>query len=596
MTSPVSTRSMESTTLLEAAPARALVITRAWALVTLLCCLFGFWLRWVNAHSDLGSPSVDENDIVQQAVAFMGGEWRYYLPEYGPLPMYALAALYRLVALLRGLSPLDYAGRVFFDGQEQYLLGRLFCAACYVPLALCSYRYLAPRYGRSAACVSAVLLSLPMLDQLTKSTVRIDVQQGAFQLGAMLLLALALETNRWRHWLGAGLCAGLSMACKPLPGLLVAPCFLAASWFAADDAVVSARSWWSGPKALLLRSGRTLGRPALWAAGVVALAAALLANPTALDVKEFVQAQTNATSYYSGPNAPGAHLTAFEALRSLRQPWLISAALCTVLVVFVRDRRVKLLTLFPLVYSSAFWGRPVRTYYMVAPAMTMCVVIGICVGLLLERPRFGGGELPSEVEAEALAAPPQAPARWSGFLLGAGLCLAFLASVTWVPVRDLYLEKQLVSNVTLAREWIHAQIPGGTKLFHYGTFAGGPRLVASSWKQEAAWADFFDYGREKYEFYRQAFRKAYVEYRLQGAPYYDIDSFRATAEPAKNVKPWLSRGLARRAAKSGQEYIILGGYRAEDYRELGFSWIDEVEAVQQFGKVVIFRVPQLPPP
>ncbi|MEY2934580.1 MAG: hypothetical protein RL033_5329 [Pseudomonadota bacterium] len=580
MTSPVSTRATPSA-------------TRAWALVTLLCCVFGFWLRWVNAHSDLGSPSVDENDIVQQGVAFMGGEWRYYLPEYGPLPMYALAALYRLVALLRGLSPLDYAGRVFFDGQEMYLLGRLFCAACYLPLALCSYRYLAPRYGRSAACVSAVLLSLPVLDQLTKSTVRIDVQQGAFQLGAMLLLALALETNRWRHWLGAGLCAGLSMACKPLPGLLVAPCFLAASWFAADSASAgadaSARSWRSQPKALLLRCGRTLGRPALWAAGAVAIAAALLANPTALDVKEFVQAQTNATSYYSGPNAPGAHLTAFEALRSLRPPLLISAALCVVLVVFVRDRRVKLLTLFPLVYSSAFWGRPVRTYYMVAPAMTMCVVIGICVGLLLDRRRFGGGERPAEVEG-ALAAPREAGTRWSGFLLGAGLVLAFLASVTWVPVRDLYLEKQLVSNVTLAREWIHAQIPAGTKLFHYGTFAGAPRLVAANWKQESAWADFFDYGREKYEFYRQAFRKSYVEYRLQGEPYYDIDSFRATAEPAKNVKPWLSRGLARRAAKSGQEYIILGGYRAEDYRELGFSWIDEVEAVQQFGKIVIFRV------
>src|SRR6185436_12334052 len=55
----------------------------AWAVGTLLCCAVGFYLRWLNAHADLASPWVDENDVVQQAVAFMGGEWRYYLLEYG---------------------------------------------------------------------------------------------------------------------------------------------------------------------------------------------------------------------------------------------------------------------------------------------------------------------------------------------------------------------------------------------------------------------------------------------------------------------------------------------------------------------------------
>jgi glycosyltransferase involved in cell wall biosynthesis len=566
------------------APARPELATRIWAPLTLLCCALGFWLRWVNAHSDLGSPSVDENDVIQQAVAFMGGEWRYYLPEYGALPMYLLAALYRLVAWLRGLSVLDYAGRVFFDAQEQYLLGRLFCAACYVPLAVCSYRYLAPRFGRAAATISACLLSLPLLDQLTKSTVRIDVPQGSFQLGAMLLLALAVETGRWRHWLGAGLCAGLGMACKPLPGLLVAPCFVAASWYAADVPAGGA----AGPgKALLVRSVRSLARPALWAAGALALAVAVLANPSAADVKEFIRGQSNATSYYSGPNAPGAHLTAFEALRGLRLPLLISAALSTVAMVFLPDRRAKLIALFPLVYASAFWGRPVRAYYMVAPAMALCVVIGICLGLLIERRRPSGAP---HVQRAVVPVRGNLPARWS-VVLAPGLALGFLALVTWVPVHDLYLEKQLISNVTLAREWIHANVPAGTKVFQYGTFAAGPRLVAASAKQAAEWGDFFDYGREKYDFYERAFRHAYKQYRALGRPYYDIESYRAAAEPANRVKPWLARSLARRAARAGQEYIILAGYRGDDYRQLGYTWIDEVESLQQFGKTVIFRVP-----
>lgn len=585
----------DSSASLVAAPARAPVRDRVWVLSTLLLCTFGFWLRWLYAHADLGSPSVDENDVIQQAVAFMGGEWRYYLPEYGPLPMYLLAALYHLVALLRGLSPLDYAARVFYDGQEQYLLGRLFCVACYVPLAICSYRFLAPRYGRVAASTSAILLSLPVLDQLTKSTVRIDVQQGALQLGAMLLLALAVEGSRFRHWLGAGLCAGLGMACKPLPGLLVAPCFLAASWFAAGipgaGSPAGADSGWS-PKALLLRSWRTLGRPALWAAGALAVAAALLANPTALDLKEFIRAQSNATAYYSGPSAPGSHLSAFEALHELRAPLIISAGLSTLAMVFVRDARAKLLALFPLVYATAFWGRPVRTYYMVAPAMVLCLVIGISVGLLLERRRLG--ESGALVERNAPARTGEAPAS-ATVLLAPGLALAFIALVTWAPVRGLHAESQRLTNYTLSREWIHAHIPSGTKLFHYGRFAAGPRLVAATPKQAAAWADFFDYGRQNYEFYSRAFRQAHKGYLAQGRPYYDIHSHRVAAEQANKVKPWLARSLAKRALQEGWDYIILAGYRGDHYQQLGYTWIDQVELVQQFGKVAIFRVPRPAP-
>src|SRR6185295_11213373 len=127
---------------------------QAWAAVTVACCAAGFYLRWLNAHADLSSPGIDENDVVQQAVALMGREWRYRQFGYGALPMYALAGLYRVVGWLHGLRASEYAQRVFFDGAEQYLLARLFCAACYLPLAIASYRVLAPRFGRAAGAVS----------------------------------------------------------------------------------------------------------------------------------------------------------------------------------------------------------------------------------------------------------------------------------------------------------------------------------------------------------------------------------------------------------------------------------------------------------
>src|SRR4029077_15144728 len=113
------------------------------------------------------TPGIDENDVVQQGVALMGREWRYRQFGYGALPMYALAALYRVVARLHGLSGFEYAQRVFFDGAEHYLLARMFCAACYLPLAIASYRILARRFGRAAGALSACLLASPCIDPLT---------------------------------------------------------------------------------------------------------------------------------------------------------------------------------------------------------------------------------------------------------------------------------------------------------------------------------------------------------------------------------------------------------------------------------------------
>jgi len=168
----------------------------AWTWATLAVCAVGLSLRALNAHADLGSPSVDENDVVDQAVAFMGGEWRYHLLEYGPLPMYLLAGVYRLLAFAHGSPALEYASRVFFDGAEHFYVARLLCAVCFCAVALVCCSFVAPRFGRPAGFVGAALLGLPCVDVLTDSTARIDVMQGAFQLCTIIALASALDGRR----------------------------------------------------------------------------------------------------------------------------------------------------------------------------------------------------------------------------------------------------------------------------------------------------------------------------------------------------------------------------------------------------------------
>ena len=573
----------------------------AWATATVLCCAAGFYLRWLNANSNLEIPSIDENDVVQQAVAFMGGEWQYRQFGYGAFPMYCLAVLYHAAAVLHGLTGLQYAMRVFYDGGEHYLLARLFCGACSLPLAIASYRFVAARFGRAGASLSACLLSWPFVDLLTRGTVRVDVVQAACQVGAVLFLAHAIDAKSWRPWLGAGVFAGLGLASKPLTGLLVAPCFLVASWFAtvreaeASAGESSRQSWQERARAIAARCLKTLFRPALWLAGAVAVAAQFLANPTSLELRAFIATQLETTAYYSGPRAPGAHLTPFEALASLQWPFCAAAALGVLLLVFVRDLRARLIALFPLLYMMAFWGRPTRLYYLVAPAMALCIVIGIGLGILLCRL---GWDAPAAGETpERLAGRAPAASIVRNTALSAALCLALATGLIWTPAWALEGMRGNVDTAALARHWIYEHIPSGTALFHYGRYPGGPRLVASSWKTESRWADFFDYGRADYRFYRNAARQAYQEYRSAGRPWYEIEAHSVRPEPAGSAssKTWLTRSLAKRARDNHQEYIILAGYRVEDYRQLGYGWFDQVELAQQYPGEAILRVLPAPP-
>jgi hypothetical protein len=308
-------------------------------------------------------------------------------------------------------------------------------------------------------------------------------------------------------------------------------------------------------------------------------------------VRAFVASQFETAAFYSSTTAPGAHLTPFEAFEVLGRPFCIAAALSVSLLPFVRDARARLLGLFPLVYVTAFWGRPVRAYYMAAPAAGWCVLIGACLGIVLCG--LGWDAPTAEPTASAAAASPSLRAQ----ILSGTIGLGALLLVAWAPSSTLDEDRRFVSNATRARNWLYEHVPSGTRLFHYGDFIHGPRLVTSSWKAESQCADFFDYGRRSYHFYRSAAKEAYADYRSQGRPWYTIDSFGRFPEPARKVsKHWLTRSLAARARRYGQEYIILAGFgMGGDYRRLGYSWFDQVELAQQFDNIAIFRVPSVAP-
>jgi hypothetical protein len=538
-----------------------------WAtLAALTLVVAGTLLRMSVAVRHSEAPMIDENEVVEQAVAFMGPDLRFHFLKYGPLTMYVLSGIYRVAAALHGVTSLEYASRVFFDGAEHYAIARVYTLAWLEVLALAAFFFLRRQVGRAPALLVCALLAFPFIEVLAWGA-RIDIPQAAFQGLALLALGEACAGSRSRYWLMAGACMGLAIATKPLPGLLIAPSFLLASWFAA------AQRPDGSPRPLLSRLGATLAGRGLWLAALAAVLVAVLGNPALIDIREFVQSQREAVALHSGNAlAPRNSLTATFLM--LRPGFLLTAALAAACCLAARDRRALLLGLFVAVYVAAFVGRASREYFMVAPAAALCLLVG-----------YGFAHVQGWLEARPLS-------RWFEWIW-----IPLAAALTFLPARAIIARNAGSHRVPDAARWIHANVPAGTRMFHLGGRPYGTYLVTTDEKVQGRWGDHFEYGRHKYRYMRDAFHLAYDAYVKSGRPRYHIEVRDESPKPRRTNrnKRWITDGLLRRAREKKQKYIIVYGYRERDVRELGYTWFNEAVLEQQFGDIAIFRVPDASP-
>jgi hypothetical protein len=526
--------------------------------VAVLICSLGAAIRLAVAAHDSGSPFIDENEVVEQAVAFMGGDLRHHFPKYGPLTMYVLAAIYHAVAAIRGLTGLEYASRVFFERAEHYFIARAFLAATLVVVAWLAFTSFRRQFGAVPALIVCFLLGLPWVDALYQGA-RIDTFQAALQGVALLTLAELVARPRRRAWVLAGACAGLAIAVKPLPGVLLLPCFPLASWFAA------AQRGDGGTRAGLVRLGAALREPGLWLAALACIVCAFAANPTMWNLREFVASQQEAVTLHSTTPSSRTHRSVIETFAAMGWTFLAATALAALTGVVRRDPRALLATSFIVVYAAAFWGRDARAYFMVAPAIAACLLIGYA---------FAG----------AYARSAQRTRRWLACALP---CAALLAAA---PAWRLY-QRTGSPRSRDAEQWFFANIPSGTPLVYVG-----PRalpLVGTDEKVQGRWGDHFEYGRHHYKFYRRAFHEGYTRYLASDQPRYPmVVHDRKPVPRSKRMPRSLSDRLLDKAQAAGQRYIVLSGYKERSVLQLGYRWFGRAILEKEVKGLAIFRVPE----
>lgn len=540
-----------------------------WLVVSVICAA-GLALRGYLARYDGGLPYIDENEIVEQAVAFMSGEWRYYFLKYGPLLMYLLAGVYHVLAFIRGIAPFDYAAQVFLEGDEHYWVARMFCAACLGLTAVAAFAYLRGRYGQSAAFVSCGLLALPGVERLTRCNARTDILLGMLQVLALFALATVATEARpgRRSWLLAGLLSGASLAAKPVPSLLILPCLALASWYSTAHLGLAETS---RPRLYARRALRAVFNPGLAWAVPAALAAAALGHPTMVASPDaFFKAQVSAVTLHSSQDVIWNQQGPFESILTLGLPLSVAFALSCAVVVLRRDRAGTLFALFMVTYAAAFYGRASRTYYMVPFAMAGFIVIGMALGT--SRP------LLQRLERWVKAPGPAVSYTLSGLLV-----LLLLAK----PALDIWEHRQNLSSYAVARQWILDNIPSKSGIRYVGRWLYSLHLVADRRKDEAALGGHFERGRDKYISLKQAFNKGYADYEQSGKPMYRLSVENVAATRKVNRK--ISRKLARHARKAGQQYVILSGYPG-DVMELQYAWFPEATLEAQFKSLAIFKL------
>jgi hypothetical protein len=551
-------------------------VALSWTTVAAICIfLIGTIARLSLAARHVDAPMIDENEVVEQAAAFMGDDRRFYFLKYGPFTMYVLAGIYRVAAFVHGLTPLEYASRVFFEGTEHYLIARVYVVSSIALLALLSFASFRRLYGAGPALLVLSLLSFPLFELLALGA-RIDLPQAAFQGAALIALGeVVARPGRLRYWLLAGACAGFAVATKPLPGLLIAPCFVLASWLEARHRPDGTPRGW-GP-----RLGATLASRGLWLAALAVAACAVLGNPAMLDIRKFIQSQQEAVALHSGDTLHARQNIA-DSLSKLRMPFLLAAAVSALLVLVRASGPGFLPLLFIAVYFAALQGRASRDYFLVAPAVACCLLIGhgwvAARELLSSKSRKGGA---------------WASSRWAAWAW-APFAVLLLAK----PMEALWRRAQQPSQSSLARQWIHEHIPTGTRMFFIGWRPSGPWLVATNEKVQSRWGDHFDYGRSHYAFLRQAFHLGFESYAKSGKPRYALTVHDDLVYPRKSKRTprRISDNLLQESQGKQIKYIILAGYRDAHWQDLGYPWFSQVTVEREFGKTVIFRVPEPAPP
>jgi len=428
-------------------------------LALLILLAVGLGLRlWGVGQGLPSSYYPDERHFINRAMSFGTGDFNPHWFHKPALYMYLLFLEYGLFFLIGKAVGLfatlhDFARLYINDLSSFLLIGRITTALLGTATIGLLYRLGLRMYGHRVATIAAFFLTFTFAHVRSSQWVKADVPMAFFALASFFYLYRILETGSWRSYVLAGLFAGLGMATKYTPVVLVIPLCFAHLGFLRSSRPFPWRRLVDGRLLLALFSlgvGFFIGSPynildSYWWKSNLSM---WFQSPESGPVTTGVGLGERLVRIFCSPM-----MHFFKVILRPDSLGVILAVLGLMGLLFLlwrghRGDRLTILTVFSIVYVSYFlFGSyaEARHYNILYPFLSL-----------------GSAALAMHLVERVVPGSSERSFRWRGALAAA------LAILVVLPSADrIYGYNRLISRKdtrTVAKEWIETNIPAGTKI------------------------------------------------------------------------------------------------------------------------------------
>ncbi len=497
--------------------------------VILILCVISVIPRFYDIMKFLPVYAIDENDIVEFAVGFLGGDLDPHWYKYGSLYAYILAVVYFLQSLFSTASFAEFVEDIFFNPTRFYYTARLINTLINILIALFTYRLAKKFFTKQAALITLALAIFPFLDSLVNYTVRVDTLLALWTILVLYYLIKVQQEQGIKNYILAAVFWGLSLATKPLPALLLLPTVFLGHWLAVEPRSSGFGQQNKSKRKSVEKAARVKNKsalenfinaminPAFYIFMITGLGISFIANPYSLiNFNEYKMEQVKAVQSEGGRNfIAGWDISRFFTNLGYVFTLLAVAAVLYYLYKSIRQKNYMHLTLlsYPFIFWLAFAQGAAREYFYV-PIIPILIIFM--------------AQFLIEMSAKISRSSPES--KRQHIIVLAGLLLILLQPGVALLTKTWTLNRAgdyRSGHTALAgKKWIEENVSSNSKILLYGYYVNLPHLVAHNPQKQAQFGEYFMYYRWKNKFLTDHFLQAHLHYLKSGLPTYNLENIR----------------------------------------------------------------------
>lgn len=478
--------------------------------------------RFYDIMKFLPSYSVDENEIVENGVAFLGGDLEPYWYKYGPLYAYILSIIFGIISLFSGSETNVFLQKIFFDPTVFYFIARFVNSLINVLLALITYKTALKFFNRKIALIALCIVLFPFSDLLSNFKIRVDTLLALWTQLTLFYLLMIVQKGEKKNYRLAGIFWGLSIATKPLAAMLILPTIFLAHLFSfvriskltkpveskkKNKKKVKTEAPKESIPVVILKA---IFASRFWLLLGFAVLANFLANPySLLRFNAFWKEQIFAITTEGGRQfTAGWDLTRF--FNNIGVVYVVVSVLAVGFLIYRTIRKKDKVTAILLSYILFFWlafaKGAARDYFYIPIIPPMGLLIGVFYFQIKEK-------LPQKE------------------LLRNITILLMIILLLFQPASKLMKRSILMNSSSdyrklhselSSKKWIEENLKAGSRILMYGFYTSLPKLIDFRAENQAQYGEYFMYYRWNFDFFNKLFQKAHRNYLMQKRPVYEL--------------------------------------------------------------------------